>query len=143
MIVAAEHAEFALPETFVGVVADVATILLPKRMPRAVAFELFLTGRRMGAEEAHRWGLVNAVVPAKELLAKARELAEQIVPGAPLSIAAIKELARETEVLGFFDSLGAIEAGRFPAYQKMLDSEDSREGPLAFAEKRTPVWKGR
>ncbi len=143
MIVAAEHAEFALPETFVGVVADVATILLPKRMPRAVAFELFLTGRRMGAEEARGWGLVNAVVPAGELLAKARELADEIVPGAPLSIAAIKELARETETMGFLDSLGAIEAGRFTAYQKMLDSEDSREGPLAFAEKRTPVWKGR
>ena len=143
MIVAAEHAEFALPETFVGVVADVATILLPKRMPRAVAFELFLTGRRMDAEEARGWGLVNAVVPAAELLDKARELAEQIVPGAPLSIAAIKALARETETMGFLDSLGAIEAGRFPAYQKMLGSEDSREGPLAFAEKRTPVWKGR
>jgi crotonobetainyl-CoA hydratase len=127
----------------VGVVADVGTVLLPRRMPRAVALELLLTGRRMGAAEAERWGLVNAVVPAGELMARARALAELIVPGAPLSVAAIKALARQTETLTFAESMAGIEAGRFEAYERMLASEDAREGPRAFAEKRTPVWRGR
>jgi crotonobetainyl-CoA hydratase len=143
LMVAAEQVEFALPETMVGVVADVGTVLLPRRMPRAVALELLLTGRRMGAAEAERWGLVNAVVPAGELMARARALAELIVPGAPLSVAAIKALARQTETLTFAESMAGIEAGRFEAYERMLASEDAREGPRAFAEKRTPVWRGR
>ena len=143
LMVAAEHVEFALPETMVGVVADVGTVLLPRRIPRAVALELLLTGRRMGAAEAERWGLVNAVVPSAELMAKARELAELIVPGAPLSVAAIKSLARQTEALTFAESMAGIEAGKFKAYDRMLASEDAREGPRAFAEKRKPVWRGR
>jgi crotonobetainyl-CoA hydratase len=141
--VAAEHVEFALPETLVGVVADVATILLPRFVPRAVAFDLLLTGRRMAAGEAERWGLVNAVVPAGDLMTKARAWAEQIVAGAPLSVAAIKDLARRTETLTFAESMTGIDEGRFEAYQRMLESEDAREGPRAFAEKRAPVWRGR
>ena len=141
--VAAEHVEFALPETLVGVVADVATILLPRFIPRAVALDLLLTGRRMDAAEAGRWGLVNAVVPTGNLMAKAREWAELIVAGAPLSVSAIKELARRTETLTFAESMAGIDDGRFEAYQRMLDSEDAREGPRAFAEKRPPVWRGR
>jgi crotonobetainyl-CoA hydratase len=129
-------------ETLVGVVADVATILLPRFIPRAVALDLLLTGRRMDAAEAERWGLVNAVVPPAELMAKAREWADLIVAGAPLSVAAIKELARRTETLTFAESMKGIEEGRFEAYQRMLDSEDAREGPRAFAEKRPPVWRG-
>ena len=142
LMVAAEHVEFALPETMVGVVADVGTVLLPRRIPRTVALDLLLTGRRMGAAEAEHWGLVNAVVPAGQLMAKARELAELIVPGAPLSVAAIKSLARQTETLTFAESMAGIEAGKFKAYDRMLASEDAREGPRAFAEKRPPVWRG-
>jgi crotonobetainyl-CoA hydratase len=124
-------------------VADVATILLPRFIPRAVALDLLLTGRRMNAAEAERWGLVNAVVPAADLMAKAREWAELIVAGAPLSVAAIKALARQTETLTFAESMRGIDEGSFEAYQRMLDSEDAREGPRAFAEKRAPVWRGR
>ena len=143
MIVAAEHAEFFLPETAVGVVADVASFRLPRRLPRAIAMEMLLTGRRMDAAEAKQWGLVNDVVSASRLMERTYELAEQITVGAPLSVAAVKEVVRETESLTIAECHSAMQRGEFKVYEQMLASEDAREGPLAFAEKRSPVWKGR
>ncbi len=101
LVVAAEHAEFALTEVTLGIVPDAGGMLrLPARMPRAIAVEYLLTGRRMTAAEAARWGLVNRVVPAAEVMTSAREFAGAICASAPLAVAAVLEILRETEGAG-------------------------------------------
>ena len=143
LIVAAEQAQFFLPEIFVGILADSASFRLPKRLPYHIALEMLLTGRRMGAAEAERWGLVNAIVPQDQLMEKAREYANTMIEAAPLSLAAVKELVRETAVLPLAACYALMRSGQLAAYEAMLDSEDALEGPKAFAEKRQPVWQGR
>jgi crotonobetainyl-CoA hydratase len=144
LMVVAEHAELALPEVRVGVVADSGGLLrLPRRLPDAVARELLLTGRRMNADEAARWGLANRVVAAGSLLDSALELAGQITAGAPLAVAAIQEVLAATAGLEIRDAFARMRSGDLAAYQRMLGSEDALEGPRAFAEKRPPDWKGR
>ena len=143
LVVAADHAQFSLPETRVGVLADAAVFRLPRRLPGAIAMELLLTGRRMGAEEARRWGLVNAVTPAAGLMEAARDYAGAILRGAPLAVAAIKEVVRATEALGVEACYALMRSGKLEAYERMLVSEDAKEGPRAFVEKRDPVWQGR
>jgi crotonobetainyl-CoA hydratase len=144
LVVAADHAEFALPEVTLGLVADSGGVLrLPRRLPRAIAAELLLTGRRMDAAEALGWGLVNRVVPASGLLATAIGLAHRIARAAPLAVAAVKELTRATEALSVPDAFALQRTGDLPRYRAMLDSADAREGPVAFAEKRPPRWTGR
>src|SRR5215208_5549310 len=96
IIIAAEHATFALPEINSGTLADAATIKLPRRIPYHVATEMLFTGRRFDTQEAIHWGIVNEVVPAANLMARARELAGQLSDGPPLVFAAIKETVRET-----------------------------------------------
>jgi crotonobetainyl-CoA hydratase len=143
LIVAADHAQFFLPEIFVGVLADAASFRLPKRLPYHIAMEMLLTGRRMDAEEALEWGLVNAVVPQVQLMEKAREFATTIIKAAPLSIAAIKEVTRATQALNVEESYALLRSSKLKTYQTMLESEDAIEGPRAFAEKREPIWKGK
>ncbi len=143
LIVAAEHAEFFLPEALVGMLADAASFRLPKRLPRQIAMEMLLTGRRMGVEEARRWGLVNAVTARDKLMDKAREYAQAILQAAPLAIAAVKEITRATEALDIPACYALMRSGKLKAYESMLASEDAREGPRAFAEKRPPVWRGK
>jgi crotonobetainyl-CoA hydratase len=144
LIVAADSAEFALPEVKLGMMADSGGVLrLPKRLPRAIAAELLLTGRRMGAAEAQSWGLVNRVVAPDQLPEAARELARQIVNAAPLAIAALKQVMRETETQTIQQAYQTLRGGGLPAYGAMLKSEDAKEGPRAFAEKRLPAWRGR
>ncbi|GAB2742033.1 crotonobetainyl-CoA hydratase [Salinifilum aidingensis] len=143
LIVAADHAEFALPEVTIGVVADSGGVLrLPKILPRAVANEMLLTGRGMAAAEAHHWGLVNRVVPGSELLQRAHELAEQIASGAPLATAAVKEITRATATTDVEAGFRLMRSGELPAYAAVLTSWDAAEGPRAFAEKRAPRWRG-
>jgi crotonobetainyl-CoA hydratase len=143
MIIAAEHARFALPEIKAGTLADAATIKLPRRIPYHVAMDMLLTGRWMEADEALRWGLINRVVPASELMASARALAASLAAGPPLVFAAIKEVARESERLSFAEAIDRIVRKDFPTVARLYGSEDQLEGARAFAEKRAPVWKGR
>lgn len=143
MILAAEHATFALPEIRSGTVADAASIKLPKRIPYHIAMEMLLTGRWMDAEEAYRRGLVNEVVPADGLMDRARELARLIESGPPLVYAAIKEVVRDAEDSKFQDALNRISNRQLATVDILYGSEDQLEGARAFAEKRDPVWKGR
>lgn len=143
LIVAAEHATFALPEVSIGIVADSGGLLrIPARVPRAIAMEWLLTGRRITAEEALRWGLVNRVVPADELLGTALELAASVEASAPLAVAAVLEVTRATEGMRVNEGFELLRDGDLPAYRAMIASDDALEGPRAFAEKRPPVWTG-
>jgi crotonobetainyl-CoA hydratase len=143
LMVAAATAEFALPEVKLGMMADSGGVLrLPRRMPRAIATELLLTGRRMGAAEAAQWGLVNRVVPAEALMTTAQELAAQIVQAAPLALAAVKEVLRATEGQPVAEAYATLRSGALPQYRTMLTSNDAQEGPRAFGEKRAPRWSG-
>ena len=143
LILAAEHATFALPEIRSGTVADAASIKLPKRIPYHIAMELLLTGRWMDAAEAHRWGLVNEVLPADRLMERARDLARLIASGPPLVYAAIKEVVRDAEDSKFQDTMNRITKRQLRTVDILYGSEDQKEGARAFAEKREPVWKGR
>jgi crotonobetainyl-CoA hydratase len=146
LVVAAEHAEFFLPDMQRGFVADAGGVqVLPRRLPYNVAVELLLTGRRMGAREAAQWGLVNAVAPAAEVMTRARAMADTIVEGAPLAIQALMEALPALVPLSVQEAFARTKRGRsgLPAYERMLTSEDFLEGPRAFAEKRKPVWKGK
>ncbi|SHF34388.1 crotonobetainyl-CoA hydratase [Ruegeria intermedia] len=143
MIVAADHATFALPEIRSGTVADAASVKLPKRIPYHIAMELLLTGRWVDAEEAHRWGLVNEIVPADQLMDRAWELARLLASGPPLVYAAIKEIVREAEDSKFQDIMNRITKRQLRTVDMLYGSEDNLEGARAFAEKRDPVWKGR
>lgn len=143
IILAAEGASFALPEIRSGTVADAASIKLPKRIPYHIAMEMLLTGRWLEAEEAARWGLVNRVVAAEDLMAEARALADSLASGPPLVFAAIKEVVREAEDMKFQDALLRIKSSQFESVERLYRSEDQLEGARAFAEKRDPVWTGR
>ena len=144
LIVASESAEFALTEVKLGMVADSGGVLrLPQRLPRAIALELLLTGRRMGAQEAARWGLVNQVVAPDALMAAANALAQQIVQAAPLAVGAVMEIVKATAGMPIPQAYHLLRAGALPVYQRMLRSEDAAEGPRAFGEKRPPRWTGR
>jgi crotonobetainyl-CoA hydratase len=144
LIIAADHVEFALPEVKLGMIPDSGGVLrLPRRLPRAIATELLLTGRRMSAQEAQRWGLVNQVVPAEALLQTAQELAASIVQNAPLALAAVKQVLSETEGQTLPAAYATLRGGTLQHYISMLTSEDAQEGPRAFGEKRPPRWRGR
>ncbi|MDU9004156.1 carnitinyl-CoA dehydratase [Sedimentitalea todarodis] len=143
MILATEHATFALPEIRSGTVADAASVKLPKRIPYHIAMELLLTGRWFDAEEAHRWGLVNEVLSADKLMDRALELAHLIASGPPLVYSAIKEIVRDAEDSKFQDAMNRITGRQLQSVDVLYSSEDQLEGARAFAEKRDPVWKGR
>ena len=143
IILAADHATFALPEIRSGTVADAASIKLPKRIPYHIAMEMLLTGRWIDAEEAARWGMINRIHPAADLMGEARALADLIASGPPLVYAAIKEIVREAEDMKFQDALNRITRSQFATVEKLYRSEDQLEGARAFAEKRDPVWKGK
>jgi crotonobetainyl-CoA hydratase len=141
-VIAAEHAQFYLPEVRIGVAPDIGTFMLPKLLPRQKALEILMTGRRFSAHDIASLGLINEVVPADQLMDRTRALAQDLLRAAPLSLAAVKEAVHLTENLSFEESLAALRSRSWPAFMKMLESSDSREGARAFIEKREPEWKG-
>ncbi|GGA17056.1 carnitinyl-CoA dehydratase [Neptunicoccus cionae] len=143
IILAADHASFALPEIRSGTVADAASIKLPKRIPYHIAMEMLLTGRWLDAEEAHRWGFVNQIHSGGDLLEKAWDMARMLESGPPLVYAAIKEVVRDAEDSKFQDAMSRITQRQLESVDKLYSSEDQLEGARAFAEGRDPVWKGR
>jgi enoyl-CoA hydratase len=140
LIVAAEDATFGVPEVKRGLVAGGGGLLrLPRRVPQAVAMELALTGDPISAQDALRYGLINAVTPKGGALDGALALAARITPNGPLAVAATREI-----VLNATDwtlEEGWIEQEKI--YSPVFASEDAKEGARAFAEKRPPVWTGR
>ena len=144
LIVAAEGAEFFLPEARIGVIPDAGGILrLPRRLPRAIAMEMMLTGKRLSAVDALRFGLVNELVPFAELMPAARRLAAKVLAAAPLAAAAIKASLAATEALTVEEGFALLRRGGVPAYDRLRGSADYFEGARAFAERRDPVWRGR
>ena len=141
IIVMEEHAKFALPEIQVGVLADAGTVKLRRRIPYHVAVEFLMTGRWMDAAEAKHWGLANHVVPKGAAMEKAREIAAQLASGPPLLFPAIKQLLRHTEMVPEHEAFELHDA--LDAVQRVIRSEDLKEGTRAFTEKRTPRWSGR
>jgi enoyl-CoA hydratase/carnithine racemase len=139
IIIAADTAQFGLPEVLRGIVAGGGGMhRLPRQMPLKIAVGYLLTGKMMTAEEAHRWGLVNEVVPAAEVMEAARHWADAIMEAAPLSVRATKQAAMQ----GLEMTLEEAYNTTFPATQAMRGSSDSREGVAAFAERRKPNWTG-
>jgi len=140
LVVAATDSSFGLPEVTRGIIAAGGGLFrLPRAIAPARARELVLTGDRIDATEALRLGLVNRVVPADEVLGVARELADRICRNAPLavreSLAIVRDAMGMTEEQGWQRSIEAMD--------RIRRSEDAKEGPRAFAEKRDPRWTGR
>ena len=143
LVVAAEHARFWLPEASVGIVPDAASVRLPRMLPPVVANEILYAGRRLDAAEALRWGIVNSVVNAPDLLTEARALAARVVEAAPLSVVAVAEIRDRTAHRPLPEAFELLRSGDLAAYEAMLASEDAIEGPRAFTESRAPRWQGR
>ena len=141
LIVAADHAQFWLPEPAIGILPDAGSIRLPRLLPPHVARELLLTGRRLDAAEGHRWGLIAHVVPADELLATAHQRARAIAASAPLSIAALLDIERRTAHMSTDEAMASLKS--LASYRRAIDSEDAVEGQAAFGERRPPTWTGR
>jgi enoyl-CoA hydratase len=139
LIVASEAARFGLPEVRRGLVAGAGGLLrLPRRIPYHLAMEIALTGEHVPAQRLQATGLVNQVVPAGEALAGAMALAQRVVPGAPLALAATKAvITRATD----WDS-GEAFARQAEIINPVFTSADAREGAAAFAQKRPPAWRG-
>ena len=140
LIVAGEGAMFGLPEASRGLVAGSGGLVrLRERIPPAIALEYALTAARMDAATAHRWGLVNRLVPTGGALDAALALAAEIAANAPLSVAVSKAIMAAAPDW----PVGERWARQRPMVEAVLGSEDAQEGARAFAEKRAPTWSGR
>jgi crotonobetainyl-CoA hydratase len=143
LVVAEERTKFGLPEVKRGLIAAAGGVFrIVDHLPRKVALELLFTGEPMSSADALKWGLVNQVIPDGTVVEAALALAERITVNAPLAVWASKRVAYGTD--------DGVITGDEPGWTRtkreigaVLRSEDAKEGPLAFAEKRQPVWKAR
>lgn len=139
IVIAADHAEVGLPEPRVGLYAGAGGVhRLPRHIPMKIAMGMMMTGRRIGAAEAARLGLVNEVVPLADLMATAERWAAEILECAPLSVRASKQMAIE----GLDWPLDIAFSRTYSEQQRQIGSNDRVEGPRAFSEKRPPNWTG-
>ena len=140
LVVAADHAQFGLTEPLRGLYAGGGGVhRLTRQIPMKLAMEYLLTARTMTAERALELGIVNDVVPYEDLDAATDRLIDDIMRCAPLSIQATKQAAMR----GLDMPLGEAFHHPYPAVARLMASEDVKEGPRAFAEKRQPNWQGR
>lgn len=138
VIVAADDAQFGLPEPRRGLAADGGAIhQIVRQLPRKLAMELVLTGRIVSAEEARSFGIVNRVVPPEKLMEEARALASEMLECSPQALKASKQIA----LLGADRPFAKVFSQEFPEFVKLRESNDFAEGPRAFAEKRRPEWE--
>jgi crotonobetainyl-CoA hydratase len=143
LVVADERAKFGLPEVKRGLIAAAGGVFrIMDQLPRKVAVELLLTGEPITASDAYEWGLINQVVAEGTVLDAALALAARVTANAPLSVQASKRIAYGVD--------DGVIVGDEPGWERtmremrsLIRSEDAKEGPLAFAEKREPVWKAR
>jgi enoyl-CoA hydratase/carnithine racemase len=140
LVVAVEHATFGIPEAKRGLIAGAGGLIrLPRRIPRAVALQLALTGDAIDAARAYEVGLVNKVVPADRLMDEALALAELVAANAPLAVRASKRVMLQSADLPENEAW-ALNDGTFG---EIFTSADAMEGAVAFAEKRPPNWQGK
>ncbi len=142
VIVAADSARFGLPEPRVGLVAAAGGMhQLPRHVPLKIAMGMMLTGRQIDAQEAAELGIVNEVVPPGELMAAAQQWAQQMLACSPVSL----RITKQSVLAGLALSVeAAMQADRTSGrLSTLFGSQDASEGPLAFAQKRPPVWTGR
>ena len=136
--IASSKAEFGWPQAKRGIASVSGPALLSQVVPRNIAFEFLFTGDFVDAHKALELMLVNYVVEPDQVMAKSEEIAQKITANAPLSLAAIKEASIKGSEMGLEDRVKFAQNKR----NEVLESEDAKEGVLAFAEKRPPVWKG-
>ena len=140
LIIASEQARFALPEPRVGLMAAAGGMhRLPQQLPLKVAMGLLLTGKWLSAQEAARLGLVNEVVPAEQLIATAERWANEILECSPLSV----RLTKDSVMAGLALPVEEAMTADRERLRILFASQDFREGPRAFAEKRKPHWTGK
>jgi enoyl-CoA hydratase/carnithine racemase len=139
IIIAAEHARFGLPEPRVGLMAAAGGVhRLPRHIPLKIAMGMMLTGKHITAQEAHRWGIANEVVPLKDLIPTSERWAREIMECSPLSVQATKEATMN----GLGMPTEAAIAKSYEGQSRLFRSKDAVEGPLAFSQKRKPNWSG-
>jgi crotonobetainyl-CoA hydratase len=143
LVVAEQRAQFGLPEVKVGLLAGAGGVFrIAEQLPRKIGMQMLLTGEPISAADAVQWGLINQVVPDGTVLDAALALAQRVTVNAPLSVQASKRIACGADE-GVIADEEAGWARTAREFSTLLRTEDAKEGPLAFAEKRPPVWKAR